>query len=207
MSTLQLIEYAAVAFNITYVVLAWYQKKACWIFGAIGSALSVYYFMHEDIRLYSEACLYVFYVGIAVYGWSVWSRPDSRPISELKASSHFILILVGSVGAYLLSMLWVAYTDAARPLADSLSTVFGVIATFLTIRKVLSNWIYWIIIDVFSIWLYLSRESEVYAVQMAVFAVLAVIGYMQWKKSPRAQGGETDRASGDRDVSDPELMR
>jgi len=182
METLSIIEWTAVAFNITYVVLAWWQKKACWIFGAIGSVLSVYYFQHEDIRLYAEAGLYLFYVAVAIYGWIVWSRPDVRRIHEWPWTKHLLIIAVGGVAAYLLSVLTGTYTDAARPLADSLSTVFGVIATFMTIRKVLSNWIYWVVIDVFSVWLYMSRDSEIYAVQMAVFAVLAIVGWWQWRK-------------------------
>ena len=166
MVTLNIIEWAAVLLNVTYVILAWYQKRSCWIFGALGSLLSVYYFQHESVRLYSEAGLYTFYVFIAAYGWWAWSRPDSLPIQELRLSRHFSILLVGAVAAYALSYTTQTYTDAARPFADSLSTVFGVIATYLTIRKVLSNWIYWIIIDLFSVWLYLSRDSEVYALQM-----------------------------------------
>ncbi|NNC82829.1 MAG: nicotinamide mononucleotide transporter [Flavobacteriales bacterium] len=185
--SLDIVEWTAVLLNITYVVLAWYQKKACWIFGGLGSALSVYYFQHDAIRLYSEAGLYLFYVFVAIYGWWVWNRPDARPIHELEIKTHLSIILAGFLLATLLSSITSNYTDAARPFADSLSTVFGILATFLTIRKVLSNWIYWIIIDIFSIWLYISRESEVYALQMFLFAILALIGYLQWRKEYRIQ--------------------
>lgn len=176
----------AVGFNVLYVVLAWYQKKICWLFGAIGSVLSVYYFQHEDIRLYSEAGLYAFYVLIAFYGWWMWSHPDTSKIQELAFSKHLWIIIVGVVVAIVLSQITERYTDAARPVADSLSTVFGVIATFLTIKKVLSNWIYWIVIDIFSVWLYLARNSEVYAAQMFLFTVLAIYGYYQWRKEYRS---------------------
>ncbi len=75
---------------------------------------------------------------------------------------------------------------SVRPFDESLSTVFGVIATFLTIIKVLTNWIYWIVIDLFSVWLYLARDSEIYAAQMFLFTVLAVYGYYQWRKEYRS---------------------
>ncbi len=184
---LQIIEFTAVAFNITYVILAWYQKKACWLFGAIGSALSIYYFQHEEIRLYAESGLYAFYVAVSLYGWWAWSRPEQNEISELRLSKHILLIISGITLSIILSELTGHYTDAARPFADSLSTVFGVLATFLTIRKVLSNWIYWIAIDLFSVWLYLARHSEIYAAQMFLFAGLAVYGYFQWRQEFRSK--------------------
>ncbi|NND95001.1 MAG: nicotinamide mononucleotide transporter [Flavobacteriales bacterium] len=182
MISLGIIEWTAVIANVAYVILAWYQKKLCWVLGGIGSAISVYYFLHEDIRLYAEAGLYLFYVFVAIYGWWVWGRPDSRTISELSSSMHLRLILGSFVGAYALFYVTSSFTDAARPLADSISTVFGVLATFMTIRKVLSSWIYWILIDIFSIWLYLNRDSEIYALQMLIFAILAIFGYLQWRR-------------------------
>ena len=188
--SLESIELIAVGFNVAYVVLAWYQQKLCWVFGAIGSALSVYYFQHEDIRLYSEAGLYAFYVLIAIYGWWIWSRPDTAKIQTLPARKHLVIIVSGLLLAGMLSGLTGQFTDAARPFADSLSTVFGVIATFLTIKKVLSNWIYWIVIDLFSVWLYLARHSEIYAAQMFLFSVLSVYGYYQWRKEYQSIASE-----------------
>jgi nicotinamide mononucleotide transporter len=132
--------------------------------------------------LYSEAGLYFFYVLIAIYGWWAWSRPDVQPIHELKLVRHLLIVFSGLLLATGLSFLTSEFTDAARPFADSLSTVFGIIATFLTIRKVLSNWIYWILIDLFSVWLYLTRDSEIYAMQMLLFAILAIFGLIQWRK-------------------------
>ncbi len=186
MSFLQVIEWTAVLLNVAYVVLVWYEKKICWLFGGVGSLLSVYYFQHEDIRLYSESGLYLFYAVIAIYGWWSWSRTDELRISELSWRWHLGIIGVGFFLASIISYYTGTYTDAARPFADSLSTVFGVLATFLTIRKVLTNWVYWIVIDLFSIWLYLSRESEIYAIQMAVFTVLAIFGLIQWRKEFKA---------------------
>lgn len=186
MSLLNIIEWTAVFCNVLYVVLAWYQKKICWLFGGIGSLLSVYYFQHEDVRLYSESGLYLFYTVIAIYGWWKWSRPEDSRINKISGWNHLLVVLSGTALAWGLSLFTSAYTDAARPLADSLSTVFGIIATFLTIRKVLSNWLYWIIIDLFSIWLYLTREAEIYALQMVLFTILAIYGHFQWRKEFRS---------------------
>jgi nicotinamide mononucleotide transporter len=180
--SLIIVEWAAVIFNVAYVVLAWYQKRICWVMGGIGSLLSIYYFQHEDVRLYAEAGLYAFYVIVAIYGYFAWNRKNDKPIHENTGSWHFQLMLYGVLLSGILSYLSHTYTDAAKPFADSLSTVFGVMATFMTIRKIHSSWIYWIFIDLFSVWLYWTRGAEVYAVQMFIFAILAYIGLRQWRK-------------------------
>ena len=56
-----LLEIVAVIFGVLYTVLMAQNKISCWIFGIIGSLLSVYIFV-EYAKLYAEAVLYVFYV-------------------------------------------------------------------------------------------------------------------------------------------------
>lgn len=180
---LPILEWVGVAFNMGYVLLIWYEKKLCWLFGAIGSLLAMIHFQHPELRLYSESGLYAFYVFVSVYGWWTWSREDDLSIKELSWPRHLLIILLGTIMAYGLSWLTTHYTDAARPLADSLSTSFSLLATFLAIRKVLSNWIYWVFIDLFSVWLYHSQGADIYAIQMLVYTGMAVYGYIIWRKN------------------------
>ena len=55
--------------------------------------------------------------------------------------------------------------------------------TFLVARKVLSNWLYWVVIDAVSVYLYWSRGLDIYALLMLVYTGMAVYGYLQWKKN------------------------
>jgi nicotinamide mononucleotide transporter len=50
-------------------------------------------------------------------------------------------------------------------------------------RKVLENWLYWIVIDAVSIFLYIDRELYQTAVLFMLYLVLAVIGYIAWRKA------------------------
>ena len=56
-----LIEIVAVIFGIAYVFLAAKNKISCWIFGIIGSVLSIFLFVFYA-KLYAESVLYLFYV-------------------------------------------------------------------------------------------------------------------------------------------------
>lgn len=68
----KIIEIAAVLANIAYVILLMYERKSCWYFGILGSALSVFLFYR--INLFAETGLYVFYVAIGIYGLINWNK-------------------------------------------------------------------------------------------------------------------------------------
>ena len=178
-----LLEILAVIFGVAYIVLVAKNKISCWLFGIIASLLSIWLFI-EHAQLYAEAFLYCFYVMAGFYGWYSWqNQVKESTIYQHPLKNHALLIIIGgivSVGFYYL--VTNIFTDAARPLIDSFTTIFSFIATYLTIKKWLNNWIYWIVIDVVTTYLYVSRELYLYAGLMAVYSVIALYGYLQWKK-------------------------
>ncbi|MDG1477697.1 MAG: nicotinamide riboside transporter PnuC, partial [Vicingaceae bacterium] len=87
-----LLEIVAVIFGVLYTVLMAQNKISCWIFGIIGSLLSVYLFI-EYAKLYAEAVLYVFYVFAGIYGWMQWkNQKDLTEVYQQKISTHIKLI-------------------------------------------------------------------------------------------------------------------
>ena len=75
------------------------------------------------------------------------------------------------------------YSAAALPFLDSFTTWGSVLTTFMVARKVLENWIYWIVIDATSIVLYLDRGLYLYAGLFVAYLVIAVFGYFNWRHS------------------------
>jgi nicotinamide mononucleotide transporter len=74
------------------------------------------------------------------------------------------------------------YTDAALPFLDSITTWAAVVATYMVAQKVLENWLYWIVIDAISIYLYIDRELYLTALLFAAYVVIAAYGWYSWKK-------------------------
>ncbi len=177
------IEWVAVALNLVFVLLIIKQKKAGWLFGIIGSALSVLLFV--SVKLYSEAVLYMFYVVMGVYGWQQWNKQDANhlEIGEWITLKHLRFIMASVALSIGLGAFFNSQTDATRPYFDAFSTVFSFLATYLEAKKILSAWIYWIVLNAFSIWLYSDRGLPVYAGLMALYTVLSVVGYLEWRKS------------------------
>ncbi|MCA1750596.1 MAG: nicotinamide riboside transporter PnuC [Cryomorphaceae bacterium] len=178
------IEYAAVVFNVAYVILAARRNIWCWPAGIIGSALSIYLFI--EVKIYAEAVLFAYYVVMGIYGWVVWSRetdPDNIEVTVKSMRYHLWIALGGYVGTGMVFWILNTYTDAEMPLLDSFTTVFAFIATWLVARRVLENWIYWIAVDSLAVYLYLARGLEAYALLSLMYTGMAVYGYVEWRRN------------------------
>ena len=54
-------------------------------------------------------------------------------------------------------------------------------------RKVLENWIYWLVIDSIGVYLHTARGLYLYAALFGLYLVLVVLGYFRWRRDWRAQ--------------------
>ena len=178
-----ILEITAVIFGIIYVVLAAKSKISCWIYGIIGSLLSIYLFA-VYAQLYAEAILYTFYVFAGFYGWFTWKKTSNKnEVTVHKMSKHLLIIGAGTACSLLLYYsINSFFPTAQRPLIDSFTTIFSFIATYLTAKKWIENWIYWIVIDAVTVYLYFSRDLSIYALLMLTYSIIAVFGYLAWKK-------------------------
>lgn len=177
------LEITAVILGIVYVLLAAKNNNWCWIFGIIGSLLSVFLFI-GFAKLYAEAVLYFFYVIAGIYGWITWkNQKEHTEVYAHKLKTHIVILVLGTFfSVTLYYVLDHFFKDAEKPLIDSFTTIFSFIATYLTAKKWIANWIYWIVIDIISTYLYFSRGLEIYALLMFAYSFIAIYGYYQWKK-------------------------
>lgn len=179
------LETLAVALGISYLLLAMRENTLCWYCAFFSTAIYVYIF--GDVSLYMESALNVYYMGMAVYGWLQWQKGGANhsgvEIVRWTAKHHItcvLAILIASViSGYLLSV----NTDARLPYLDSFTTWGSVLTTVMVARKVLENWLYWIVINSVSIYLYIDRDLDQTAAMFTLYLVLSVLGYAAWKKN------------------------
>lgn len=178
-----LLEVIAVIFGVVYVILAAKNNNWCWIFGIVGSALSIYLFVIYA-KLYAEAFLYFFYIIAGIYGWISWkNQVQHNEVYHYGLIKNLIIIAVGILFSFVLYFIVSSFFPASqKPLIDSFTTIFSFIATYLTAKKWIANWIYWVFIDLVSTYLYFSRGLEIYALLMFVYSFIAIYGYYQWRK-------------------------
>jgi len=183
------IEWLAVISSVIYVILAAKRLILCWLFALVGSSLFVYLCIIGD--LYIEAMLQFFYVAMAIVGWMSWKKLETKRYSIKKwaINYHLINIVISGILAFILGYIFDNYTNQANPYVDAFTTCYSLSATFMVTKKILGNWIYWIVIDIVSIYLYAQRDYNLTAVQYGLFTVLAVIGFIAWKNEYKHQKG------------------
>ena len=181
------IECLAVISSIIYVILAAKRFILCWLFAFIGSTLFVY--LCYIGNLYIESVLQLFYVAMALVGWFTWKNSNSNnsPIKKWGSNKHLINILLSGFLALLIGCIFDKYTEQTNPYIDSFTTCYSLSATYMVTRKIIGNWIYWIAIDLVSIYLYGQRDYYLTAVQYGLFTLLAIYGYMVWRKEYKLQ--------------------
>ena len=178
---LSLIEIIAVFFSIIYVVLA--AKESIWCWAAALISVSIYIYICFQAQLYAETGLQFFYFIMAIYGYFSWKKNNSLlRINELAISNHILIMILGSLLTFLLGFYLSVYTDSQLPIVDSFTTVFSIIATYMVVKKILSNWLYFIIIDAVSIYLYFSRDLHMTALLFSIYTIIAIIGYWKWSQ-------------------------
>lgn len=175
------VETLAVIFSVTYVVLAAKGNIWCWFFAA--ASVSIYIYLCYEAKLFAETILQIFYLLMAFLGYFSWSNSNKKFIAkQLSISHHILIILSGAVITFLIGFYLATYTEAKMPIIDSFTTCFSIIATFLVIRKVLENWLYWIIIDIVSVYIYFSRDLHLTSILFLIYTCIAIVGYINWKK-------------------------
>ena len=179
-----LLEAIAVIFGILSV---WYAKKENILVYPTGIiSVLIYIYICFFAKLYADMGINFVYFVMSIYGWYMWSRKDDRkkviPISSCSRKDHLIsaAMLAGFFAS--LSYFLTNYTDSNVPVIDSLTTSIFIVGMWLMARKKIENWIYWILGDVISIPLYFYKDLALTSIQFTVFLVLAILGYIEWRK-------------------------
>jgi nicotinamide mononucleotide transporter len=137
--------------------------------------------------LFLETGLQVFYVLLAFYGWFNWSKPAERAkgIRNLPIEKHILIIGFCSGIWLLVAFIFDQFTQQNSPYGDAFVTVFSLAATWMTARKYLANWTYWIVIDVVAAGLFYSNGLLLSSVLYLLYAIIALFGFFAWKRQVR----------------------
>jgi nicotinamide mononucleotide transporter len=182
------LEWLAVLAGIAYVVLIARQQRGGWISGGLSSAIYIY--IAWQARLPLQAGLQLFYVVMAVYGWHTWSQAaDGGPprIARWPLRWHLVGLVMVIVAALLAAHALALESASAWPRLDALTTCTSLLATWLVVRSVLENWLYWIAADAVSACMFYLQGHSLTAMLFLAYLIIAVIGYVSWRRKLRAQ--------------------
>ena len=179
-------ELLAVAFGISYVLLAAKESLWTWLFAFLGTL--IYTILFWEGALLSSSLLNFYYMIMAVYGFVLWRGDKSgKPltITTYSLNKHISVIGGGLVLSLIMGYLSDTYLSANFAYLDAFVMTFSVIATWMLANKILENWLYWIVVDSAGIYLYFKSEYYATVVLFALYVFLAFYGFYTWRKEYR----------------------
>jgi nicotinamide mononucleotide transporter len=181
------IELLGAILGIVYIFFSIRQSILTWPVGLLTSVLYVWIFFVS--KLYADMGLQLYYVVISIYGWYEWlfgkktgNKSEPLRVSRLSLRLGAILLVVSMILFGIIWFILKQYTDSTVPVADSLATALSIVATWMLARKILEHWLVWVFVDLFSAGLFCYKDLHPTVVLFAVYTVMAVVGYREWKK-------------------------
>ena len=166
----------------------WLEYKAniwVWIVGAIMPM--VHGMLYLSSGIYADAAMQLYYVVAGIYGLFVWLRGEKRSekrvdIQHTPKQWVLPLIMVYAILHVALYFLLTEFTDSRVPFFDSMSTALSVVAMWMLSRKLVEQWLVWLVVDMISVGLYFYKGIPITALLYTLYCALAVAGYMRWRK-------------------------
>ncbi len=179
------LEHLALVAGLGYALLAVRRDHRAWVFGALSSGLLAW--LAAGAALPLQAMLQSLYVLMAVYGFVRWSRESASrgalTVRRWPVRSHALSILVIALLTLLIAPTLGRLTGAAWPYLDTLVTGLSLLATWLTARAVLENWLYWFVVNLLSMFLYGSQGLVFVSLLYAVYFLIAIAGWRAWRRT------------------------
>ena len=180
------LEIIAIIFGFLSV---WYAKNnKIWVYPTGLVSTSIFVYLLFKWELLGDMMINAYYFIMSIYGWYIWTRkvdathntPITRTTKKEKITSViifistllFVFIIYKSFDKW---NGWVAYVD-------TITTAIFFVGMWLMARKKIENWIYWIIGDIISVPLYFYKGFTFTSFQYLIFTVIAIFGYLEWKK-------------------------
>ncbi len=194
---IELLEALGLVFGLLAVYYLVVENILTWPVGITYILISFVIFWKQ--QLYGDFLLHIFFLLLNIYGWYHWKygNDDSQtkvPVTWMSLKKNLVYISVSIVGVFLfgyfLSSVHLIFPNlipASVPYWDAATTSLSVIAMWLTARKNIENWIYWLIVDILATGIYYYKGIHFYALLYFIYIGLAIAGFIEWNKTIRQQ--------------------
>ncbi len=186
-----ILEFLAFIFGIISVVYAKKENILVYPTGIICTVITIYLLYRA--QYFGDMMMNVYYSIMSVYGWWNWSRiKDNRYLvlitktnkKEYLIASFFFLLTIGIT--FFVYKMNLDYLEIPNYIDIFTSGIFFT-AMWLMANKKIESWIFWIIGDIITIPLYSYRGLGILSLQYLIFLILAIQGYLEWKKTLNKQ--------------------
>ena len=192
--------------TVTGLLYEWLEikhRRSMWVVGIVMSVCYIVVFGVE--ALYASMGLYVYYLGMSLYGWFKWGaqpqqkqpqqqqqqqlQPDPNPDPNQERKPVHIDASTAWVVAGLLTVgfggVWAVLrflTDHPAPAMDAAITILNMVATWLLTRSIVEQWLLLVVANILAIILYAHTGLWFTTGLYLVYLGASVIGYINWKR-------------------------
>ncbi len=186
--------FEVIAAGLGFVAIFLQIRQNVWYWLVSIVMVSMYIYIYIKARLYADMSLQVYYLVISFYGWYMWlfgkrSDDDGRqglPVSAAPAKMRLRLGVITVLLFFLIGWFLQNFTNSDLPWWDSFTTALSFVATWMLARKIIGNWLIWIVVDAVSVGIYIYKDLYPTAVLFFFLTVLAVVGYRSWRRDMEA---------------------
>jgi nicotinamide mononucleotide transporter len=175
------LELTAVLLSLGMVACTIAEKHWGWPLAALSSGL--YFFLFWRQRLYGDACLQIMFIGLALWGWSLWLKGQqgtALPISHMSSRQRWQLLCLSGMLWLLTGLTLLNFTDSDVPWWDAFPTAISLVGQYLLAQKRVENWAVWMIVNSVASGLFAWKGLWLTALLYLVFVALSVTGWRHW---------------------------
>jgi nicotinamide mononucleotide transporter len=182
-------EIFAALLGMAYIIFAARESQWCWPIAFISTLIYTVLFWEGQLPM--QALLNFYYMGMAIYGYMLWRKhgvtEDKLAITSWSWTKQLTFLLIATVLSVITAYYLEVTETSQNPYLDASVTIFSVMNTWLMAKKVLQNWLYWVVIDGAAIVLYAQSGYFATVILFSVYTLLAIIGFISWQKLYRQQ--------------------
>ena len=167
------IELIITIFNIMSVYYAAKNNIMTWVYGFIASFLTILLFCTD--KMYMSMAFNAYSAIMCVIGLFNWHGKEDENKEELKRTIPFINFVI-FLGLSRLLLIICNCINVNYPIYDALGTSASIIGTYMLLKKDVSCWYFWILVDVLYIIYAIESKNYGYATIYGVMLILAIYG-------------------------------
>lgn len=176
----------AAIIGVINVVLGGKGKLSNYFFGVISALLMIY--INLTVKNYGIMLVSVYNLVMQFVGFRVWSKNMDASTHEvkkihMKKGKRWLYVSILAASTVVLGFI-MRQVDDAYPFVDAFITSAQVLAMILMVKMYAEQWWLWIVINIASIYLFLtSREVTLaLALMYIVYLVNSIIMCVRWEK-------------------------
>lgn len=180
------LEFIAFSFGIISVIFAKKENILVYPTGIICTVITVY--LLYKAQYFGDMMMNIYYSLMSIYGWWNWSRiQNDKYLLKITRFSKNDLGLTVFLFLLTITVTYAVYTFNLTEIKipnyiDIFTSGIFFTAMWLMANKKLESWVFWIIGDIITVPLYAYRGLGMLSLQYIIFTILAIQGYIEWKK-------------------------